>query len=305
LKLDRTGARSRQQLKTCQLRGAGYGREKQVTRPRSWVIAFAVYVALANTGALAAHVELANSHPLSPGYVPEPGALTLIYDVEAIGIPAMTARFDFSFGADTYDMWSVLRTVGLIDLLASWNMSMNAQGVLTKMAIVPERYHETQSKRALEIVYAAGKIVSAPMTPPSVRNQREEVAEAARTGASDLLSLTLAALLPINEGLGCNYRGILFDGDRLFDLVVAPYAGSDARSAAINGFTPPLVCVFDFQRRAYQKEQRDPDKVLHDHDPQIYRVWFSRISVNGPMVPVKLVFDLDIGVVRATLRQSR
>jgi Protein of unknown function (DUF3108) len=267
-------------------------------------IALAVCVALDTTGALAADVKLANHRPLSPGYVPEPGSLTLVYDVEAIGIPVMTARVDISFRAATYDMSDAydislaLRTVGLIDFFTNWNMSMNAQGILTNTAIIPEHYREVQRKRALEIVYAAGKIVSAPMTPPSVRNQREEVAEAARTDAADLLSLTLAALRPANEGRGCNYRGILYGGDQLYDLTVTPYAG-------ISGSTPPLVCVFEFQRRAYQKQQSDPGKVLHDHDPEIYRVWLSQISANGPMVPIKLVFDLDIGVMRATLRQPR
>ena len=287
-----------------QQRGSGYMRGKHTTSPKSCVIAFAVYTAFVTTGALAADVKLANHRPLSPGYVPEPGSLTLVYDVEAIGIPVMTARFDISFGANTYDMSFVLHTIGLIDWMANWNMSMNAQGALTNTAIVPERYREFQRERALEINYAAGKIVSAPMTPPSVRNQREEVAEAAWTDATDLLSLTLAASRQINEGSGCNYRGILFDGDQLFDLIVTPYADSDAGSAAINGSPPPLDCAFEFQRRAYQKQQSDPEKVLHDHDPEIYRVWFSQISAGGPMVPVKLVFDLDIGVARVTLSQS-
>jgi hypothetical protein len=293
----------------CRLCSSGYGRGKPVARPKLCAIALAVCVALDTTGALAADVKLANHRPLSPGYVPEPGSLTLVYDVEAIGIPVMTARVDISFRTTTYDMSDaydislVLRTVGLIDFFTNWNMSMNAQGILMNTAIIPEYYREVQRKRALEIVYAAGKIVSAPMTPPSVRNQREEVAEAARTDAADLLSLTLAALRPANEGRGCNYRGILYGGDQLYDLSVTPYAGSDAKLAPISGSTPPLVCVFEFQRRAYQKQQSDPGKVLHDHDPETYRVWLSQISANGPMVPIKLVFDLDIGVMRATLRQ--
>lgn len=288
----------------CRLRGSGYGRGNPVARPKLCAIALAVCVALDTTGALAADVKLANHRPLSPGYVPEPGSLTLVYDVEAIGIPVMTARVDISFRTATYDMSDaydvslVLRTVGLIDFFTNWNMSMNAQGILTNTALIPEHYREVQRKRALEIVYAAGKIVSAPMTPPSVRNQREEVAEATRTDAADLLSLMLAALRPVNEGRGCNYRGILYGGDQLYDLTVTPYAG-------ISGSPPPLVCVFEFQRRLYQNQQSDPGKVLHDHDPEIYRVWLSQISANGPMVPIKLVFDLDIGVMRATLRQPR
>ena len=266
-------------------------------------ILLAVCVAL-DTTAAPADVKLANHRVLSPGYVPEPGSLTLVYDVEAIGIPVMTARVDIGFRAaahdmsDTYDISVALRTVGLIGFFTNWNMSMNAQGILTNTAIIPEHYHEVQREHALEIVYAAGKVASAPMTPPPVRNQREEVAEAARTDATDLLSLTLAALRPASEGHGCNYSGMLYGGDQLYDLTVTPDAGG-------NGSTPPLVCVFEFQRRAYQNEQRDPGKVLHDHDPWIYRVWLSQISANGPMVPIKLVFDLDIGVIRATLRQPR
>jgi len=259
---------------------------------------------LDTTGAPVADVEPANHRPLSPGYVPEPGSLTLVYDVEAIGIPVMRARVDISFRTATHDMSVAydislgLRTVGLIDFFANWIMSMNAQGILTNTAIMPEHYREVRPGHELEIVYAAGKIVSAPMTPPSVRDQREEVAEAARTDAADLLSLTLAALRAANEGRGCDYRGILYGGDQLYDLTVTPYAGS-------SGSAQPLVCAFEFQRRAYQKQQSDPRKVLHDHDPEIYRVWLRQISANGPMVPIKLVFDLDIGVIRATLRQPR
>jgi hypothetical protein len=236
--------------------------------------------------------------------VPQPGSLTLVYDVQAIGIPVMTARVDVSFSAVTYDISDaynvslVLHTVGLIDFFADWNMSMHAQGILTNAAIVPQHYREVQRERELEIVYAAGKIVSAPMTPPSERNQRQEIAEAARTDAADLLSLTLAALRPASEGRGCNYRGILYGGDHLYDLTVTPYAGS-------SGSTRSLVCAFRFQRRAYQQQQSDPGKVLHDHNPEIYRVWLSQLSANGPMVPTKMVFDLDIGVMRATLRQPR
>ena len=286
----------------CRLRGSGCERGKPVARPKLCATALAVCVALDTTGARAADVKLANHRPLSPGYVPEPGSLTLVYDVEAIGIPVMTARADINFRTATHDMSDAydislgLRTVGLIGFFTNWNMSMNAQGILTNTAIVPEHYREAQRERELEIVYAAGKIVSAPMTPPSVRNQREEVAEAARTDAADLLSLTLAALRQANEGRGCDYRGILYGGDQLYDLTVTPYAGS-------SGSTQPLVCAFQFQRRAYQKQQSDPGKVLHDHDPEIYRVWLSQISANGPMVPIKLAFDLDIGVMRATLRQ--
>jgi hypothetical protein len=265
-------------------------------------IALVACVALGTAGALAADAKLANHRPLSPGYVPEPGSLTLVYDVEAIGIPVMMARVDINFRtaahdmSDAYGISLVLRTVGLIDFFTNWNMSMNGQGILTNTAIIPEHYSEVQRKRALEILYTAGKIVSAPMTPPSVRNQREEVAEAGRTDAADLLTLTLAALRPANEGRGCNYRGILYGGDQLYDLTVTPYVG-------ISGPTPPLVCTFVFQRRAYQNQQIDPGKVLYDQDPESYQVWLSQISANGPLVPIKLVFDLDIGVMRATLRQ--
>jgi len=242
----------------CRLRGSGYGRAKPVARPKLCAIALAVCVASTPQAHERPTSNLQTTDAIA-GYVPEPGSLTLVYDVEAIGIPVMTARVDISFRTAAYDMSDaynislVLRTVGFIDFFTNWNMSMNSQGIMTDTAIIPEHYREVQRERELEIVYAAGKIVSAPMTPPSVRNQREEVAEAARTDAADLLSLTLAAMRPANEGRGCHYRGILYGGDQLYDLTVTPYAGS-------SGTTQPLVCAFEFQRRAYQKQQSDPAK---------------------------------------------
>ena len=275
-----------------------------LARPRMRAIAFAIYVALGPIAAPAADVKPANHQPLSPGYVPMPGVISLTYDVEAIGIPAVTARFDLTFGPDSYDMAVMLRTIGVIDWMADWNMSMAAQGALTNIALVPASYSEVQRKGGLTIVYAGGKIVSAPVTPPSVRNQNEEVTEAARIDAVDLLALVLATIRSINEGHGCDYHRVLYDGDHLFDLAVSPYTGSAPPLMAVKGFVPPLACVFEFHKRAYQKKQNDPGKVIHEGDAETYRVWLYQISVDGPMVPIKFAFDFGIGVVRATLRQS-
>jgi hypothetical protein len=216
----------------------------------------------------------------------------------------VTARFDLTFGPDSYDMVVLLRTIGVIDWMADWNMSMAARGALTNIALIPASYSEVQRKGGLKIVYAAGKIASAPLTPPSVRNQDEEVVEAARTDAVDLLALVLATLRSINEGHGCDYHRVLYDGDHLFDLAVTPYTGSAPPLLAVKGFVPPLACVFEFHKRAYQKKQSDPGKVIYDGDPEIYRIWLSQISADGPMIPIKFSFDFGIGVVRATLRQS-
>ena len=272
--------------------------------PKLGAITLAIYMALGSLAVQAADVKPANHRPLSPGYVPVPGVISLVYDVEAIGIPAVTARFDLTFAPDSYDIAVLLKTIGVIDWMADWNMNMAARGALTNIAVIPATYREVQRKGGLEIDYAAGKIVSAPMTPPSVRNQDEEVAEAARTDAVDLLALVLATLRSINEGHGCDYHRVLYDGDHLFDLAVKPYTGSTPPLMAVKGFVPPLACVFEFHKRAYQVKQTDPGKVIHDGDTETYRVWLSQISVDGPMVPIKFAFDFGIGVVRATLRQS-
>jgi hypothetical protein len=285
-------------------RFSAHGWAQPLARLRTWAIAFAIYATLGPIAAPTADVKLANHQPLSPGYVPTPGVISLTYDVEAIGIPAVTARFDLTFGPDSYDMAVMLRTIGVIDWMPDWNMSMAARGALTSIALVPASYSEVQRKGGLTIVYAGGKIVSAPMTPPSVRNQDEEVTEAARTDAVDLLALVLATIRSINEGHGCDYHRVLYDGDHLFDLAVSPYTGSAPALMAVKGFVPPLACVFEFHKRAYQKKQNDPGKVIHEGDAETYRVWLSQISVDGPMVPIKFAFDSGIGVVRATLQQS-
>ena len=91
-------------------------------------------MALGSYAVQAADVKPANHRPLSPGYVPIPGVISLIYDVEAIGIPAVTARFDLTFAPDSYDMAVLLRTIGVIDWMADWNMNMAARGALTNIA---------------------------------------------------------------------------------------------------------------------------------------------------------------------------
>ena len=286
-------------------RRSAHGCAQPLARLRPWAIAFAIYMALGSLAVQAADVKPANHQPLSPGYVPAPGVMSLVYDVEALGIPAVTARFDLRFGPDSYDMAVFLRTIGMIDWMADWNtVSMAARGALTNIALIPTSYSEVQRKGGLKIVCAEGKIVSALMTPPSVRNQDEEVAEGARTDAVDILALVLATIRSINEGHGCDYHRVLYDGDHLFDLAVFPYTGSAPPLMAVKGFVPPLACVFEFHKRAYQKKQNDPGKVIHEGDAETYRVWLSQISVDGPMVPIKFAFDFGIGVVRATLQQS-
>ena len=277
-----------------------------VARPKLWAVApaTAFYVTVFASCPLADHAQRADPWSQSQSYAPEPGTLSLVYDVEAMGIPAMTARFDINYRANHYDMSFALHTTGLLDWMLNWNMSMSAQGVLKDMVVVPERYHEVRRARALEIVYVGGKIVSAPKTPPSRSDQRPEIAEAGRLDALDLLSLTLAAMLTINAGPSCSYRGMLYDGSRLFDLVVTPDDASGSISPPIPGLGPSLVCDFVWYRRAPQYLQKDPNTVIYEHSPQIYRLWFSRVSAKGPMVPVKLIFDLDVGVAEATLSKS-
>jgi len=275
-------------------------------RPKLWAVATAaaLYVTVFASCALADHAQRADPWSGSQSYVPEPGTLSLLYDVEAMGIPAMTARFDINYRADHYDMSFALRTTGLLDWMLNWNMSMSARGILKDLAVIPEQYHEVRRARALEIIYVGGKIVSAPKSPPSASDQRPEIVEAGRLDALDLLSLTLAAMLTINAGPSCSYRGILYDGSRLFDLVVTPDAAPESISAPIPGLGSSLVCDFVWYRRAPQYLQKDPNTVIYERSPQIYRLWFSRVSAKGPMVPIKLIFDLDVGVAEATLSKS-
>ena len=78
------------------------------------------------------------------------------------------------------------------------------------------------------------------MTPPSVRNQDEEVAEAARTDASIFSPSSWRPYARSTKVMAATTTVFLYDGDHLFDLAVTPYTGS----------APPLMAVKGLSRRS-------------------------------------------------------
>ncbi|MBQ5478796.1 MAG: DUF3108 domain-containing protein [Acetobacter sp.] len=211
------------------------------------------------------------------------------YTVYMHGLRAMYLDVTYSDSHLRYIAAVQGKTVGLIGLFLSGNLSMHAEGNITDRGFVkPETFTFSDDfhhrEQQLQMIYKKDVPVVVKENPQDIG--REVVTPQERTGAVDML----AALIEVLEQVKITHRcaeinGLLFDGRRLSTLQV--HAPQQNMPLSVDVLNVPgketLRCDFVLhQIRGFMPSEPGKPSKLHQLQPGY--IWFQNIPTMGIVV---------------------
>ena len=210
------------------------------------------------------------------------------YTVYMHGLRAMYLDVTYSDSHLRYIATVQGKTVGLIGLFLSGNLSMHAEGNITDRGFVkPETFTFSDDfhhrEQQLQMVYKKDVPVVVKEKPQDIG--REVVTPQERTGAVDMLAALTEALEQVKVTHRCaEINGLLFDGRRLSTLQLhAP----QSLPLSVDVLTVPsketLRCDFVLhQIRGFMPSEPGKPSKLHQLQPG--HIWFQNIPTMGIVV---------------------
>lgn len=194
-------------------------------------------------------------------------------------------------------------TAGLAARMFPWRMEAYSRGRLERRRIVPaasgQRNVWRGRERFVDIVFA-GSLPTVVRAEP-VSRIRNQILPDLRRGAVDPFAALLTAIVGLEAGRGCGTVFPVYDGRRLYDVVVRPERAENLPRSRYTFFEGPTVkCRVRFAKKAGFKRGRTPGFVKASVE-----VWMGRVFEDAPRVPVRVRFDVRMGSVVAHVVEAR
>lgn len=241
------------------------------------------------------------------GGVPAVQGQTMVYEVYAGGVNAVTATFDVGYGVERrYNMSLHAKTRGFLEKLVPWSGTFETAGWrMPQGGGRPETHKSTAvwrgendskeynygkdgSFRSLK-AFEAGKDV----TPKTID-------DALTQGTTDALTAALHAMEGVAEKGSCNSSAEIFDGSRRYRLVFRQEAEDEMERNRYNIYrgkamrcsaeVSPVAGKWRDKPRGWmsiQEQGRDKGSLP--------TVWLAQIDEDTPAVPVKIRVKTDYG----------
>ncbi len=232
------------------------------------------------------------SEPARPA-APLNTTVSLSYSTYVAGMTVFTADADVEITPRGYRVDLASRTAGAYGALFHGETHSVAQGRWAGTLVAPARYaiagHWRGKQRLTLMDYAAGQPTVLRLEPPN-EAEREAVPAALQRETVDTISAAALLVRRATQTGRCEGEARTFDGRRLIEVAVHT-AGwetvpQDHRSAYAG---PALRC--DFNGRLLAGFMLDSDRGTAAR-PQTGTAWLARLSPDGPLLPVRLRFDM-------------
>jgi Protein of unknown function (DUF3108) len=231
---------------------------------------------------------------------PATAPLSLSYTVSIRGFPLLVLDFRIAETVGTYSVSGVIRTSGVVDMVADFVMRSDSRGTIAADGLRPS-LHETSShwrngQRGTHLEYATDGTVSAVVTPAETPGRPEPPLPTPQqtVGTLDPLSAIVAINREIIRTNSCAMRLPVFDGRRRYDLVLADDGVEQA--AATADPTPLRRCSIEVMKIA-----GFPEKDAHaDHG----RAWILAAGEGQRALPVRIEFDTKWGPITVRMAQT-
>ncbi len=249
---------------------------------------------------LAAAVAVAVAFPAAAA---ERYRLDLSHDVYFGGLRAGHIDTAINVEGSRYAIEASGGTAGLAGRMFPWRMEAYSRGRLERRRIVPAASGQRSTwrgrERFVDLAFA-GSLPTVVRAAPASRI-RNRILPDLRRGAVDPFAALMTVIVGLEAGRGCGTVFPVYDGRRLYDVLVRPERAEvlpPSRYASFEG--PTVKCRVGFAKKAGFKRGRTPAFVETSAE-----VWMGRVFDDAPRVPVRVRFDVRMGSVVAHVVRAR
>ena len=217
----------------------------------------------------------------------------LTYRAYVAGMPVFNLDVDLELQPDRYRVDLASRTTGMYGVLFRGETQTVAQGSWAGNMPLPQRYaiagHWRGTPRRTLMDYAAGIPSILHMEPPN-EAERELVPPDQQRGTVDTVSAAAMLVRQVTTTRSCDGAARTFDGRRLTEISVQSAGWEALPSTSRSSYAgPALRCDFEGQLIAGFLLNSDRGIAAK---PQRGTAWLASALPGGPMVPVRLTFDI-------------
>lgn len=233
---------------------------------------------------------------------PAPAGIALRIEVYAFaGFHVLTNRTTIAASAGRYRITTDLDTRGLASLLINLSSHSEVDGRFVDAAPLPLAYHSEVVRNGVDrryrINYAAAGPLASEWTPPQTQWQ-SPVSPAALRGTVDQLTAYFILERALAARGTCNLVVPVFDGHGRYDLRFRD-AGSRHPRGPSNFGGPTHVCEVTRDDIEGFAGNQDPSEGTYQRG----WVWYARLGPAGEMVPVRIDYDTEFGIVTGYLAE--
>jgi hypothetical protein len=228
-----------------------------------------------------------------PAAAQDSAALGLSYTTYVAGMTVMTAEADVELTPQGYRVDFASRTAGTYGVLFRGETRSLAQGAWAGALVAPARFAvagEWRGKPRRTLIEYQSGVPTVLRLVPANEEEREPVPEALQRETVDAISAAALLVRQTSRTGRCEGATRTYDGRRLVEVSVTTGGWEvlppDARSVFAG---EALRC--DFGGRLLAGFMLEGDRRAAAR-PQQGSAWLARLSPGGPLVPVRLRFDL-------------
>jgi hypothetical protein len=218
----------------------------------------------------------------------------LRYDVYNSGFHAMTLTVNVTEEARSYRIAGQFETRGVIDVLMGLSSRVEAEGEIGPDGTVrPRRYASFSrirgSDRRIVMDYRADGSVAVDATPDD--EERTPVTPAQIANTVDALSAAVQISRTLAETGTCERTIPVFDGRRRYDMQISDRGEQIVKPSRYSLFAGPAHGCYSKIRRIAGYALDSPKRLPRDDGT----FWLTRVTPDGPPVPVRMEFDGNWG----------
>jgi hypothetical protein len=211
------------------------------------------------------------------------------YEVHALGATILELEARYESGIAGYRLETTMRTRGIAAMIVPAVSGSRVHGGWSGEAPSPQNFASNGTwrgeTRRVAIEWRDGVARATELTPDADRERREDVPEAMRRGALDVLSAVVSASRHVARAANCNYAIAVFDGRRRSEFSASGEARE--RLAATRGAWHGEALRCDYESRLVAGFMRDQDRA-EAAEPRRGTAWVASPYAGAPALPVRI-----------------
>ena len=242
----------------------------------------------------------------SAGLAAEPDPIELRIEVYGFaGFHVLTNRTSVATSGDRYSIATDLDTRGIASIFVDLNSHSEVHGRLTRYAVQPDAYHgdvrRNGDDRHYRIDYGPDGTVASDQQPPSAALRSPTAADQMR-GTVDQLTAFFILERQLAQRGSCALVVPVFDGLSRYNLRFTDAQPETLSPEGHQRFAgPTIACNISREDVAGFPGDQDANGGTYKRG----KIWYARLTSGNQMVPVRMEFDTEFGMVEGYLAELR
>lgn len=238
-------------------------------------------------------------------------SMSLGYNVYAGGFRALHASLALDLAQKEYKVGLDAKTEGFIGKLFPWAGKYETSGVKKQDALTPAEYAATSTwkdeEKQTRLEFKDGLLTTRYETETGHADSKKDIEAALAKDAVDMLTGAVTLLQNTNGMESCKGTVPVYDGKRRYNLHFKD-AGQgkiyESRYSLFHG--DALKCIVEVEPVAgfSKRDQKRGWLAVQNHTKERKKmptIWLSRLTEDGPVVPVRMEISSSYGAVIAHL----